>query len=147
MYFNWGNEFKELKTYVRDNPPVPLASLAEVTDGTMVTVQGIITEISDIGPAKKLQTITLVDKSNKKVTVNLWPEFINKLDGHEEKFVIIENLRKKVWAEAITLNTTSRTAINAHALHATSRSEMEAWWQNSGITQLYEDIFPQKEQQ
>lgn len=85
------------------------------------------------------RTATLIDDSHKMVSVGLWPDFTETLNGREGTAALFQNIQVREYMGRITLSTTSNSVINPDSAQAVV-GELNRWFETEGCAHAYEEL-------
>ena len=128
---------------------VTILDLQDIEKAKEVSLVAVIFEVMDPqtyhcrdGLTRTVQQVILVDDSKRSVTLSLWTDYLNKLDGTEgTAVIIIENVVTKEYRGLRTLSTTSTSILRPMSADPTlEQTYLQSWWNGEGKEDEFADI-------
>ncbi|XP_003743433.1 replication protein A 70 kDa DNA-binding subunit-like [Galendromus occidentalis] len=123
-----------------------LAEIAKQDANKVVNVEAIVYEVGKPqsiscrdGITRMKQSVLLVDETLKIISLGLWAEAVQELDGMESNCVLVRNLQVKEYAGKKQLNSMSGTVVDKEPASETAKS-MRLWWEAEGSEEEFEEI-------
>ncbi|XP_003738283.1 replication factor A protein 1-like [Galendromus occidentalis] len=125
---------------------ITLAEIGSSAVNSMVDILGIIHEVADEqnfmcrdGTSRKKKNVRIVDDTKKIVTLSLWSEHADILNGMESQCVSIHNVVIRVFNMKKVLTTTSSTSAKLAVITADSE-RLQKWWNEEGQDEEFDEI-------
>ena len=113
---------------------------------TIVDLLAVVFEVGPIqiincqdGKPRKKRNVTLIDDSYKVVTLGLWPDFTERLNGLEGHAIIFQNLQLREYQAKLMLSTTTNTIITVESADD-GVNYLNEWFRSEGCSHDYEEL-------